>query len=287
MTELQSMPPAWIYTFAAILGLLLGSFFNVVIARLPRMMELRWQRECAQARDEVIPEQPAFNLAVPASHCPKCRAPVAGYDNIPLLSWLLLRGRCRHCKVRISALYPLVELTAAIIPVVCLWVFGINSEAVAYTVLLWTLLILTVIDLQHMLLPDQLTLPLLWVGLLGALWWLPVTPQDAIIGAVAGYLFLWALYWLFRLLTGKEGMGYGDFKLLAALGAWLGWQMLPIVILLGSASGALIGGALILLQRHKQGVPLPFGPFLVAGALIALFAGESIYQAYWQWAVAQ
>jgi leader peptidase (prepilin peptidase)/N-methyltransferase len=284
--ELQSLPAGWIYTLAAIFGLMLGSFFNVVITRLPRIMELRWQRDCAEGSGQALPEQAPFNLAVPASHCPKCQAPVAAYDNIPLLSWLLLRGRCRHCKTRISPLYPVVELLAAIVPVVCLWTFGVNAEALAYTLLLWVLLILTIIDLQHMLLPDQLTLPLLWAGLLGSLWWLPVSPQDAIIGAVSGYLFLWALYWVFKLLTGKEGMGYGDFKLLAALGAWLGWQMLPMIILLGSASGAILGGA-VLMVRRQQGVPIPFGPFLVAGGLIALFAGDAIYEAYWQWAVNQ
>ncbi|MGX5913202.1 prepilin peptidase [Aliidiomarina sp. Khilg15.8] len=266
---------------------MLGSFFNVVITRLPRMMELRWQRECAEARHETVPDQAPFNLAVPASHCPKCQAPVKAYDNIPLISWLMLRGRCRHCKAPISALYPVVEFVAALIPVICFWFFGVTSEAMAYSILLWILLILTVIDLQHMLLPDQLTLPLLWLGLLGSLWWLPVSPQDAIVGAVAGYLFLWTLYWVFKLLTGKEGMGYGDFKLLAALGAWLGWQMLPLIIILGSGTGAILGGLFMLLTRQKQGVPIPFGPFLVAGALIALFVGDGIYDAYWQWAVAQ
>ncbi|RUO27136.1 prepilin peptidase [Aliidiomarina minuta] len=276
--------PIWSFVLAALLGLILGSFFNVVIARLPRMMELQWQRESAEAAGHPVPATEPFNLAVPRSHCPSCKATVAGYDNIPVLSWLLLRGRCRHCKTPISALYPLVEIVSALIPVFCLAFFGINSLALAYSLLLWFLLVLSVIDLKQMLLPDQLTLPLLWLGLLGSITVLPLSAQDAIIGAVAGYLFLWALYWLFKLLTGKEGMGYGDFKLLAALGAWLGWQQLPLILLLASAAGAVIGGTLLLMKKHQQGIPIPFGPFLVIGAVIALLFGEQIYLWYWQWA---
>lgn len=284
MADLLVQSPFWSFLVAALLGLILGSFFNVVIARLPRMMELQWQREIADASGKPAPAANPFNLAVPGSHCPSCKTAVAGYDNIPVLSWLLLRGRCRHCKTKISAQYPLIEICSAVIPVFCLAFFGMNTLALAYTLLLWFLLILSVIDLKHMLLPDQLTLPLLWLGLLGAITVLPVSPQSAIIGAVAGYLFLWALYWVFKLLTGKEGMGYGDFKLLAALGAWLGWQQLPLILLLASAAGAVIGISLLLVKRQQQGVPMPFGPFLVIGAVVTLLFGEQIYLWYWQWA---
>ncbi|MCC5878626.1 MAG: prepilin peptidase [Idiomarina sp.] len=263
---------------------MLGSFFNVVVVRLPKMMELAWQRDCAEASGKPMATQPAFNLAVPASHCPTCHAPVRAWDNIPLLSFLVLRGRCRHCHTPIHWRYPVLELVSALIPVACLLAFGLNAEALGYTLLLWFLLVLSSIDLDHMLLPDQLTLPLLWLGLLGAISILPVSPTDAIIGAVAGYLFLWSLYWVFKLLTGKDGLGYGDFKLLAALGAWLGWQMLPLIILLGSLSGAVIGIAMMVIKRQQQGAPIPFGPFLALGGVIALFAGDLLYQWYWQWA---
>lgn len=282
--DLTLIPEAWLYVLAATVGLMLGSFFNVVVVRLPKMMELAWQRECAEATGKPIANSPSFNLAVPASHCPKCNEAVRAWDNIPVLSYLLLRGRCRHCQTSIHWRYPILELMSAAIPVLCLLLFGFSAAALAYTLLLWFLLILSSIDLDHMLLPDQLTLPLLWLGLLGSISVLPVTPVDAIIGAAIGYVFLWSLFWVFKLLTGKEGLGYGDFKLLAALGAWLGWQMLPLIILLGSLSGAVIGIGLILTKRQQQGSAIPFGPFLALGGVIALFAGDSLYQWYWQWA---
>lgn len=284
MIDLSLVPEAWLYALAVIVGLILGSFFNVVVVRLPKMMELAWQRECAEANGKPIASQAPFNLAVPASHCPKCSKAVRAWDNIPLLSYLLLRGRCRHCKTSIHWRYPALELISAVVPVICLLLFGFTAVALAYTLLLWFLLILSSIDLDHMLLPDQLTLPLLWLGLLGAISVLPVSPIDAIIGAVAGYLFLWSLFWVFKLLTGKEGLGYGDFKLLAALGAWLGWQMLPLIILLSSLSGAIIGVGLMVIKRQQQGAAIPFGPFLALGGVIALFAGDNLYQWYWQWA---
>lgn len=289
MIDLTLVPEAWLYGIAALIGLMLGSFFNVVVVRLPKMMELAWRRDCAEASGIEAPPKPAaqptpFNLAVPASHCPKCGATVRAWDNIPVISFVILRGRCRQCKTPIHWRYPLLELLSAVIPVVCLMVFGFTGAALAYSVLLWFLLILSSIDIDHMLLPDQLTLPLLWLGLLGSITVLPVSPTDAIAGAVIGYLFLWSLFWVFKLLTGKEGLGYGDFKLLAALGAWLGWQMLPLVVLLGSLSGAVIGISLMLIKRQQQGTPIPFGPFLALGGLIALFAGDALYQWYWQWA---
>lgn len=284
MIDLTLIPPVWIYLFAALFGLIFGSFFNVVIVRLPKMMELDWQRECAQAKGEAPSDTEPYNLSVPASHCPTCKQPVRAIDNIPLISYALLRGKCRHCQAPIGVRYPLTELLSAFIAVACLAFFGFTAEALAYTLLLWFLLVLSLIDLDHMLLPDQLTLPLLWLGLLGATTMLPVSPSDAIIGAVAGYGFLWSLYWLFKLLTGKEGLGYGDFKLLAALGAWLGWQLLPLIILLASISGAIVGIGMMLLQRKSKGSPMPFGPFLAAGGIAALLYGEALYQWYWQWA---
>lgn len=284
MIELSLVPAAWLYGFAALFGLMCGSFFNVVIGRLPKMMELAWQRDCAQSQGAELPPAAAYNLAVPASHCPRCNTSVAKRDNIPLLSYLLLKGKCRHCQAPISLRYPLIELASAVLIVVALAVFGFTVTALAYTLLLWVLLILSAIDIDHMLLPDQLTLPLLWAGLLGAVTVLPISASAAIIGAVAGYLFLWSLYWLFKLLTGKEGLGYGDFKLLAALGAWLGWQLLPLIILLASVTGAVIGISMMVVGKKGQSSPIPFGPFLALGGVLALFFGEQLYQWYWQWA---
>lgn len=267
--------------FAALLGLLLGSFFNVVIVRLPRMMELQWQLDCGQPKP---PQGKPYNLAWPGSHCPACKTPIKAYDNIPLLSYLFLRGRCRHCQARIHWQYPAVELISALVPVLCILQFGPTPLAAAYSLLLWGLLILSAIDLRHLLLPDQLSYPLLWFGLLASVSVLPVEPVDAIYGAAAGYLSLWLVYWVFKLLTGKEGLGYGDFKLLAVLGAWFGWAMLPLIILSASFAGALIGIVLLAVQRHQRGSPLPFAPFLAMGAVIALIFGDAIYGWYWQWA---
>ena len=284
MTELSLLPAAWVYGFAALLGLICGSFFNVVIGRLPVMMERAWQRECAHGQGEEVHAAAPYNLAVPASHCPHCNTPVGMLDNIPLLSFLLLHGKCRHCRAPISVRYPLIELTSALLLVAALAVFGVTATALAYTLLLWMLLMLSAIDIDHMLLPDQLTLPLLWLGLLGAVTILPISPTSAIIGAVAGYMFLWSLYWLFKLLTGKEGLGYGDFKLLAALGAWLGWQLLPLIILLASLTGAVVGISMMAFGNKSKGTPIPFGPFLALGGVLALFFGDSLYHWYWQWA---
>ena len=284
MIELSLIPAAWLYGFAAVFGLMCGSFFNVVIGRLPRMMELAWQRDCALSQGEQVPAAPAFNLAVPASHCPHCDTPVGMLDNIPLLSFVLLGGKCRHCQSPISIRYPLIELASALLIVIALAVFGFTATGLSYTLLLWMLLILSAIDIDHMLLPDQLTLPLLWLGLLGAVTTLPISPASAIIGATVGYLFLWSLYWVFKLLTGKEGLGYGDFKLLAALGAWLGWQLLPLIILLASVAGAVIGISMMVFGNKGQGTPIPFGPFLALGGVLALCFGDQLYQWYWQWA---
>lgn len=269
-------------TFTALLlGLLFGSFGNVVVARLPVMLKRQWQQECAEALEQPVAKTPTFNLATPRSHCPSCRTTIRWYENIPVLSYLVLRGRCRHCKTRISLRYPLLEALVAVTTLFCVAFFGFSLEGWVYAIFLYVLTLLTLIDADEMLLPDQLTLPLLWAGLLASLFLDTVSPADAILGAVFGYAFLWSVYWLFRLTTGKEGMGYGDFKLLAALGAWLGWQMLPLIVLLASVIGALIGLVMILMKRHKQGVPIPFGPFLALAGAVALFVGTDIYTWYW------
>lgn len=259
------------------LGLLVGSFLNVVIYRLPVMLTRRWQ---AESRELLELEQPAserFNLLLPHSHCPSCRAKVAWYDNIPLLSWLLLRGKCRHCQTSIAVRYPLVELSCGLLSAVVAWHYGASGFTWAALLFTWVLLALTFIDADTMLLPDDLTLPLLWGGLLLSLWSGLVSPAEAITGAVIGYLVLWSVYWAFKLLTGKEGMGYGDFKLLAALGAWLGPWMLPQIILLSSLFGAAWGIASALKKGNQ---PMPFGPFLAAAGWVALIWGQAINNWY-------
>jgi leader peptidase (prepilin peptidase)/N-methyltransferase len=274
-----------------LLGLLIGSFLNVVIYRLPVMLERGWREQCqellAAGDASVAAESPeVFNLLQPRSRCPGCGAPVRAWQNIPILSWLLLRGRCAGCQKPISARYPLIELLTGLLSGLLVWRFGVTPEALAAMVLVWSLIALTVIDLDHQLLPDSITLPLLWAGLLVSLFQpvnssLPFADlRSGVIGAMAGYISLWSVYWLFRLLTGKEGMGYGDFKLLAALGAWLGWQMLPLIILLSALSGALIGIAMIVLLGRDRQVPIPFGPFLAVAGLIALLWGSQINTAY-------
>jgi len=288
---LSSMPALWL-TVVGLLSLLIGSFLNVVILRLPVMMEREWRAQAAalEGREEESGEP--FNLVVPRSRCPKCGAAVRAWQNIPLLSYVLLRGRCAGCSAPIGLRYPAVEAFTALASMLVAWRFGVTPEAVAALVLTWTLIALSVIDIDHQLLPDSLTLPLLWLGLLLSLWHetaggtvLFQTPREAIIGAAAGYLALWSVYHLFRLVTGKEGMGYGDFKLLAVLGAWLGWQMLPLIILLSAAVGAVVGIALMIVTRRGRDVPIPFGPYLAAAGWIALLYGREIIDAYlgmWQ-----
>jgi leader peptidase (prepilin peptidase)/N-methyltransferase len=260
-------------------SLLVGSFLNVVIHRLPKMMEADWHAQCAELRGETA-EPPRYNLWVPRSACPQCGHQITALENIPLLSWLWLRGRCSACSNPISARYPLVELLTALLSVAAAWKWGVTLQTAAAVLLIWTLVALAFIDLDTTLLPDSLTLPLLWLGLLVNLGGHFASLSDAVIGAIAGYLILWSVYWLFKLATGKEGMGYGDFKLLAALGAWLGWQMLPVTLLLSSAVGAVVGIAMIVLVKHDRRVPIPFGPYLAGGGLVALFFGADLTQAY-------
>ena len=284
--ELLAQQLPWLYiALLTILGLLVGSFLNVVIYRLPIMLERSWQQEYRDYFGESSADTtPAtrFNLMIPRSACPHCGHPISALENIPLVSWLWLRGRCRACQAPISARYPLVELLTGLATACVAWHFTPGWPLLGTLGLTWTLIALTFIDLDKMLLPDQLTLPLLWAGLqlnlIGGL----APLQDAVIGAIAGYLILWSLYWTFKLLTGKEGMGYGDFKLLAALGAWLGWQSLPLILILSSMVGAVAGISLMLLRRHQQGNPIPFGPYLAMAGWIALLWGDAITRWYLQ-----
>ena len=259
-----------------VLGLVVGSFLNVVIHRLPKMMERQWERECAEFvgeefRGEELHETKPYSLAFPGSHCPSCGAEITALQNIPVFSYLFLRGRCAHCGIAISIRYPLVEFFTAAIWILCGLSFGVSNALAAAMLLTGVLIALTAIDLDHQLLPDSLTLPLLWVGLLINIDATFVSLESAVLGAVFGYLCLWSVYWLFKIITGKEGMGYGDFKLLAALGAWFGLSALPTIVLLSSLVGAVIGIALIVMRRQGRETPMPFGPFLAGAGLIHLF----------------
>ena len=259
-----------------VLGLVVGSFLNVVIHRIPKMLERQWERECAEFlgeefRGEDSLETQPYSLAFPGSHCPSCNAEIKPMHNIPVISYLFLRGRCAHCSVSIPIRYPLIELLTAAIWVVCGLSFGVSNALAAAMLLTAVLISLTAIDLDHQLLPDNLTLPLLWVGLLINIDATFVSLESAVLGAVFGYLCLWSVYWLFKIITGKEGMGYGDFKLLAALGAWFGLSALPTIVLLSSLVGAIVGIALIVMRRQDRETPMPFGPFLAGAGLIHLF----------------
>ena len=271
-----------------VLGLLVGSFLNVVIHRLPRMMDRAWREHCA----EVLGQPPAagttpYNLVAPRSACPACNTPIRAWQNIPVVSYLLLRGRCAACAARISPRYPLVELLTAVTSAAVAWRFGLSWEMAAALLFTWALIAASGIDLDRQLLPDAITLPLLWLGLMlslghgaldGAV--LFIDPRDGLIGAAAGYLSLWSVYQLFKLATGREGMGHGDFKLLAAIGAWLGWRMLPLVVLTSALVGALVGIALIVFAGRGRQLPIPFGPYLAAAGWVALLWGEPIVSAY-------
>lgn len=274
--------PVWLYFSVALLGLLVGSFLNVVILRLPKMMEARWHSECRELLGQTPDEAQAtgFNIAYPASHCPSCGHELRWWENLPLISYALLRGRCSSCKTRISPQYPLVEAAAAGLAVLAAIHIPLGWPLLLALVLVWGLLTLTVIDLNTMLLPDQITLPLLWLGLLVNVGGMFTNLSDAVIGAAAGYLVLWTIYQAFRLLTGKEGMGFGDFKLLAALGAWMGWQALPGIILMSSLVGAVVGISLMLLHKKDGSMAIPFGPYLAAAGVIWFFFGNTISAAY-------
>ena len=267
---------------ALVVGLCVGSFLNVVVHRLPKMMERDWRVECAElAGEQVSGEKPApYNLAVPRSACPHCGHRIGALENIPIVSWLALRGACSACGKPISIRYPLVEALGGLLAAYAIWRFGPTWKGLAACVLLWTLIALTFIDFDTQMLPDNLTLPLLWAGLAANLFGLFVPLATAVIGAIAGYLTLWIFYWLFKLIRGKEGMGYGDFKLLAALGAWLGWQMLLPIVLMSSVVGAFIGISLYVFKGRDHNVPLAFGPYLAIAGGIALFFGPAIFKGW-------
>ena len=254
-----------------VLGLVVGSFLNVVIHRTPKILRRQWEQECAEFLGEDLPETQPYSLAFPGSHCPSCNAEIKPMQNIPVISYLFLRGRCANCSVSIPIRYPLIELLTAVIWILCGLAFGVSNALAAAMLLTAVLISLTAIDLDHQLLPDSLTLPLLWIGLLINIDATFVSLESAVLGAVFGYLCLWSVYWLFKIITGKEGMGYGDFKLLAALGAWFGLSALPTIVLLSSLVGAVIGIALIVMRRQDRETPMPFGPFLAGAGLIHLF----------------
>jgi len=272
--------PWLLITAAVLLGLVVGSFLNVVIHRLPRMLEQGWRAECAELSGNPVPSVETFNLVLPRSRCPHCGHPIRAIENVPVLSYLALRGRCAACHARISPRYPVVEALAAALAGYVAWRFGASAAAAGAMLFVWTMIALAFIDLDTFYLPDNLTLPLLWTGLLFNIGATFTDLTSAVIGAAAGYLVLWAVFWAYKLATGKEGMGYGDFKLLAAIGAWLGWKMLPLVILLSSFVGAVIGIGLIVLARRGRNVPIPFGPYLALAGLIALFYGEQLNRHY-------
>lgn len=274
----------WLFpTLATLFGLIVGSFLNVVIHRLPKMMEREWRQECADSFPEyqITPPSGVYNLSVPRSTCPKCETQLRVIDNIPVLSWLLLKGKCHHCSHPISIRYPLVEVLTGALCFLVAYQFGFSYFAIALLFFTFVLIAATFIDLDTMLLPDSLTLPLTWFGITLALLQIsPVSLQDSVIGAIAGYLSLWSVYWLFKLVTGKEGMGYGDFKLLAALGAWFGWQYLPMIILLSSFVGVIFG--IIQLRLKQQGIDkaFPFGPYLAIAGWICMMWGNVILDWY-------
>src|SRR5580692_2202708 len=290
LLDALSASPTFFISAVLVLGLLVGSFLNVVIYRLPVMLEREWRQQCAQlagatASADPAPPEPRFNLIVPRSTCPKCQAPITALQNIPVISYLFLRGRCARCHNPISVRYPLIEALTGVLSALVAWKFGFGAPALAALVLTWFLIALTFIDVDTQLLPDSMTLPLVWLGIACSAF-LPTVPQgslpvalhDSIIGAMAGYLSLWSIYQLFKLLTGKEGMGYGDFKLLAAIGAFLGWRMLLPTVLGAAAVGAVMGTVILTMKGKGRGVPIAFGPFLAASGWIMLMWGPDLLE---------
>jgi leader peptidase (prepilin peptidase)/N-methyltransferase len=288
LLELLASSPGLFVSTCLVLGLLVGSFLNVVIFRLPVILDRQWREQCAELHGAEPPKATEpFNLVVPRSACPSCKSPITALQNIPVLSYLVLRGRCANCGVRISARYPLIEALTGVLSAAVAWKYGYGWPTAAAIVLTWFLIALTFIDVDHQLLPDSLTLPLVWIGLLLSLWApetenvsVPVDVRSSILGAIAGYLSLWSVYHLFRLLTGKEGMGYGDFKLFAALGAWLGWKMLLPIILFAAVVGAVVGIGLIAIQGRDKATPIAFGPFLAAAGWLVLMFGHELVNGY-------
>lgn len=285
---LESLPIIYWLIFAGILGLIIGSFLNVVILRLPIMLFRQWLED-SKSLPESLPDHPAlkdldspFNLSKPNSHCPECSSPVKAWLNIPVISFLLLKGRCTSCKTSISIRYPVIELITALASILVVLNFDLGLPLLGMLIFSWTLITLSLIDYDHQLLPDQLTLPLLWLGLIFNLNASFTTLESAVMGAIFGYLSLWSVYWVFKLVTGKEGMGYGDFKLLAALGAWLGYEYLLLVILLSSVVGAAVGIFLVITKKQDSQKPIPFGPYLACAGFISALWGEQIIKIYWE-----
>lgn len=286
VSYLQSNP-AIFYVIASVFGLIIGSFLNVVIHRLPEMMQRDWRQQCRILLDMETAEQAKteeFSLVRPGSRCPHCGHPITPLENVPVLSYLLLGGKCSACKTPISVRYPVIEILSAFLAFFSAWHFGFSLQALLATVFSWALLTLTMIDLDHQILPDDIVLPLLWLGILANIFGVFTDIYSCLFGAMIGYGILWTVYILFKKVTGKEGMGYGDFKLLAMLGAWLGWQMLPLIILLSSLAGAIIMGGLIKIRRHDKDIPFAFGPYLALAGWIALYWGNTLTNAYLRWA---
>ncbi|MEH6590102.1 MAG: A24 family peptidase [Halioglobus sp.] len=283
MLEALNQHPWLLAVGLLLLGLVVGSFLNVVIYRLPVMMESQWRSDCCQLLElesQQAGDKAPFNLATPNSHCPACNSPIKAWQNIPVLSYVLLRGKCGNCDSGISLRYPSIELVTGLMTLALVAFYPASPALLGAILLTWSLITLSMIDFDHKLLPDDITLPLMWLGILFNLGSTYVSLQDSILGAMFGYLSLWSVFWLFKLVTGKEGMGYGDFKLLAALGAWMGWQAIPLIILLSSVVGAACGIALMVLQRRGKDVPIPFGPYLAMAGWIALLWGDQITNTY-------
>ncbi len=301
LLEFLQSSPVVAMVVAGVLGLIVGSFLNVVIYRLPRMLDRQWRDQCleflqdserggeetalaAGNPESTMPDGERFDLVVPRSRCPRCGHAITALENIPLVSYIALRGKCSSCGTPISLRYPAVEALSGVLCALAVWHFGVGWEAAAGILLAWSLIALSFIDLEHHLLPDAITLPLIWIGLFISLFGVFTDPRSAIVGALAGYLVLWSVYQLFKLLTRKEGMGYGDFKLLAALGAWIGWQALPVIVILSSLVGAIVGIGLIALRGRDRNIPIPFGPYLALAGWLTLLWGSDMTQAYFRWA---
>ncbi len=280
LLEVLQKSPAFLMVAVALLGLCVGSLLNVVIHRLPKMMEAQWREECAALEGREPPPAQTYNLFTPRSACPQCKAPITALQNIPVVSWLALRGKCAKCKASISARYPFVEVLGAALALLVAWRFGYSAALAFGMVYVWVMLALTFIDLDTQLLPDDLTLPLLWLGLLANVFNTYIDLRSAVLGAAGGYMLLWTVYWAFRLIAKKEGMGFGDFKLLAAIGAWTGWQVLPVVIVVSAGLGALIGSLVLWMTRRGIDARIPFGPYLALGGIVGLIWGREAVTAW-------
>ncbi len=279
--ELFQHNPGIFYTFVAFVGLSVGSFLNVVIYRFPVMLENDWKSQCRELLEiKETGTEPAVTLSKPASTCPHCGHKIRAWENIPLLSYIFLKGKCSDCHAHISIQYPLIELLTGVLSLAVAFKFGISWQTLFALILTWSLVAMSVIDIHKQILPDDITLPVLWLGLLLSIFNIYIDPVNSIIGAITGYMILWSVYQLFKLITGKEGMGYGDFKLLALFGAWFGWTFIPLIIILSSASGAVIGIAMMLFNKHERSTPIPFGPYLAIAGWIAMMWGEQIIHWY-------